>query len=68
MTIALWIIAMCEVIRMLQNALQLYMSKKATSEHNDFMDRAIDNMRKDNREWAIDTLNKFLEEHENDGK
>lgn len=60
MTIALWIIAACEVIRAIQNAIQL----KAIGQNNGAYRNAIDEFVKSLKETDKAFVRKMLEEFE----
>lgn len=64
MEIAIWIIAICEIIRIIQNSLQLF---KVYNNRNDkFMKTATDefvkSMQKSDREFVAEILKKIEEE------
>lgn len=65
MNIAIWIIAIVEVIRMLQNCIQIMQIKKANSRDSIRWDKATDefikSLKKSDKEWLEDLL-KGLEE------
>ena len=61
MTTALWIIAICSVIRIVQNGIQLSMLIGEREQRKRLNNEFIDSLKKDNREWVKDTLNEFLE-------
>ena len=61
MKTALWIIAICSVIRILQNGIQLSMLIGEREQRKRLNNEFIDSLKKDNREWVKDTLNEFLE-------
>lgn len=59
MTIAIWIIAVCEVIRIAQNALQLYMLKHDTSARDDAYKAFVDSLKDDDKEFVEKLLREF---------
>ena len=61
MKTALWIIAICSVIRIVQNGIQLSMLIGEREQRKRLNNEFIDSLKKDNREWVKDTLNEFLE-------
>ena len=61
MTIALWIIAVCEVIRALQNALQLFMVRHDSSQRDNAYAEFIKSLKQDDRQF----VRRMLEEYEN---
>lgn len=61
MTIALWIIAICSIVRIVQNSIQLSMMIGEREQRKRLNNEFIDSLRKDNREWAEDMLQGFLE-------
>lgn len=68
MVIALWIIAVCEVIRAAQNGIQLWSIAQARK--NDFMKTATDefvkSLNRTDKEFVEDILTKF-KESDNEG-
>ena len=61
MTTALWIIAVCSVIRIIQNGIQLSMLIGEREQRKRLNNEFIDSLKKDNREWAEDILSEFLQ-------
>lgn len=61
MTIAIWIIAICSVIRIIQNSIQLSMLIGEKELRKDLNNEFIESLKKDNRQWAEDILNEFNE-------
>lgn len=61
MTIALWIIAVCEVIRAAQNALQLFMVRHDSSQRDNAYAEFIKSLKQDDRQF----VRRMLEEFEN---
>ena len=66
MTTALWIIAIVEIIRIIQNSIQLSCLLSERKLRKTLNNEFIDSLRKDNREWAEDLLKDFLREEEED--
>ena len=63
MNIAIWIIAVCEVIRALQNAFQLFMTHHDTDARDNAYKAFIDSLKDDDRTM----VHKLLEEYERMG-
>ena len=61
MTIALWIIAICSVVRIIQNSIQLSMLIDEKEQRKRLNNEFIESLKQDNRTWVEDTLNEFLE-------
>ena len=61
MTIALWIIAACSVIRIIQNGIQLSMLIGEREQRKRLNNEFIDSLKKDNREWVEDILLEFIQ-------
>ena len=61
MTIALWIIAVCSVIRIIQNGIQLSMLIGEREQRKRLNNEFIDSLKKDNREWVEDILLEFIQ-------
>lgn len=59
MTIALWIIAVCEVIRAAQNALQLIMVKRDSSQRDNAYAEFIKSLKQDDRQFVRRMLEEF---------
>lgn len=60
MTIAIWIIAICEVLRMVQNALQLRMIRHDTNARDNAYAEFVKSLKADDREM----VKQLLEEYE----
>ena len=60
MTVALWIIAACEIIRALQNALQLFMVRHDSSQRDNAYAEFIKSLKSTDSEF----VRKLLEEYE----
>lgn len=58
MQIAVWIIAICEIIRTLQVTADIIITMNSRKTINNAF---VDSLKKDNREWAEDLLKDFLE-------
>lgn len=56
MIVALWIIAVCEIIRMLQNMVPVILSIKEARKKDNLYDEFIKSLRKDDREFVRDLL------------
>lgn len=63
-TIAVVVIAIMEVIRMIQNAVQLHILQTDAKQRKAQVNQMIDDMRADNREWVYRTLKEFEEQQE----
>lgn len=64
MIIALWIIAVCEVIRMIQNHMQLRMIKHDTGARDNAYEEFVKSLKCTDREF----VKRILEEFEKQGK
>ena len=66
MNTALWIIAVCEVIRALQNAFQLYMTHHDTGARDNAYKAFIDSLKDDDRTMVRKLLEECerMEQHE----
>lgn len=60
MKIAIWIIAICSLVRIIQNGIQLSMLLGERELRKNLNNEFIDSLKKDNREWAQDLLKDFL--------
>lgn len=60
MTTAIWIIAICEIIRALQNAFQLYMTHHDTGARDNAYKAFVESLKDDDRTM----VRKLLEEYE----
>lgn len=67
MTVALWIIAVCEVVRALQNMLQISMAKHDASNRDNAYAEFIKSLKQDDSEFVKRMLEEY-ERQENDGK
>ena len=59
MTIALWIIAVCEVIRAVQNALQLILVKRDSSQRDNAYAEFIKSLKQDDQQFVRHMLEEF---------
>lgn len=59
MTIAIWIIAICEVIRAAQNALQLILVKRDSSQRDNAYAEFIKSLKQDDRQFVRRMLEEF---------
>ena len=59
MTIALWIIAVCEVIRAAQNAVQLFMVHHDSSQRDNAYAEFIKSLKQDDRQFVRCMLEEF---------
>ena len=67
MIIPLWIIAICELVRMLQNGIQLFLLKKDTGERDNAYAEFIKSLKASDREYVRRMLEEFeRREAEND--
>lgn len=62
MKIAIWIIAICEVVRALQNAIQLFAIKRDTSARDNAYQEFVKSLKTTDKEF----VEKMLKEFEND--
>ena len=69
MTIALWIIAACEVVRAIQNAVQLHMMRHDTSARDNAYAEFVKSLNHTDREFVELMLKEFEKtEGENNGE
>ena len=64
MNIALWIIAVCEVIRIAQNTIQLAAIKHDTDARDNAYAEFVKSLKKTDREWVRSMLEDFEKEYE----
>lgn len=64
MTIALWIIAICEVIRALQNAVQLLMLRENKKPYENACSEFVKSLKTDDREMVKNLLKEFEQQDE----
>lgn len=62
MTIAIWIIAACEIIRMLQNAIQIHMVRHDTSARDNAYAEFIKSLKATDKEFVKRLLEEFEKE------
>jgi len=67
MIIALWIIAVCEVIRIIQNSLQLLSIKHDTSARDNAYAAFVESLKMNDREFVARMLKEF-EKNSDDGR
>ena len=68
MTIALWIIAICEIIRLLQNTLQLTMLKHDTTGRDNAYAEFVKSLKSTDAEFVKKMLEEFEKEHHDDAE
>lgn len=61
MEIAIWIIAICEVIRAAQNLVQIAMLRHDTGKRDDAYAEFVKSLKMSDREYVINLLEKFKE-------
>lgn len=61
MEIAIWIIAICEVIRAAQNLVQIAMLKHDTGKRDDAYAEFVKSLKMSDREYVINLLERFKE-------
>lgn len=66
MKTALWIIAICEVIRAVQNLLQLWMLKRDTGARDNAYAEFVKSLKQTDKEFVVNMLKEF--ERSEDGK
>lgn len=59
MVVALWIIAVCEVIRMVQNAMQLMMARRDSSARDNAYAEFVKSLKVTDREFVKRMLEEF---------
>ena len=64
MIVAIWIIAICEVIRAAQNMLQIAMYKKDAGNRDNAYAEFVKSLRHTDREFVERMLREFEKEHE----
>lgn len=62
MTIAIWIIAACEIIRMLQNAIQIHMVRHDTSARDNAYAEFVKSLKSTDKEFVRRLLEEFEKE------
>ena len=66
MTLALWIIAACEVIRVIQNGLQLRAIRHDTGARDNAYAEFVKSLKQSDREYVRRILEEFEQEGENE--
>ena len=64
MIVAIWIIAICEIIRVLQNGLQLYMVHRDTGARDNAYQAFVDSLNVTDKEMVRKLLEEFERENE----
>ena len=59
MIVAIWIIAICEIIRAVQNAVQLMMMRGNQKPYETACDAFVQSIKKDDRERVLEVLEEF---------
>lgn len=67
MIVALWIIAVCEVIRALQNHIQLSMVRRDSSARDNAYAEFVKSLKQNDRQFVERMLKEFKEKHEQEG-
>jgi len=67
MSAALWIIAICEIIRVAQNFLQIAITERDAASRGNVYSEIIQSLRQDDNEFVKRMLEEY-ERRENDGK
>ena len=67
MQIVLWIIAACEVIRAVQNAIQLYMLSRDRGARENAYSEFVRSLKKSDREFVRELLEEFERQEDHDG-
>ena len=68
MEVAIWIIAVCEVIRALQNHIQLSMVRRDSSSRENAYSEFVKSLKQDDRQFVERVLQEFKEQHENEAE
>lgn len=68
MNIAIWIIAVCEVLRMLQNAMQLYLVRRDSGARDNAYAEFVKSLKRDDREMVKELLNEFEKQKAGDAE
>ena len=61
MTVALWIIAICEVVRAIQNTIQINMLRGDKDARDNAYAEFVKSLKASDREWVRDMLEQFEE-------
>lgn len=64
MTIALWIIAVCEVVRAVQNMMQIRMIRHDTGARDNAYAEFVRSLKRDDREMVKELLKEFEKQQE----
>ena len=64
MKVAIWIIAVCEVIRMVQSGIQLLLLMHDTGARDDAYKAFVDSLKADDKEFVEKLLKEFEKENE----
>lgn len=67
MEIAIWIIAVCEIIRLLQNMAQLIMVRHDTGARDNAYAEFVKSLKRDDKEFIEMLLEEFKEEDDGSG-
>lgn len=67
MIVALWIIAVCEVIRALQNLIQISMVRRGSSARDNAYAEFVKSLKQNDRQFVERMLEEFKEQHEQEG-
>ena len=65
MTVALWIIALCEIVRAIQNTIQINMLRGDKAARDNAYSEFVKSLKVSDREWVRNMLEQF--EEMNDG-
>ena len=63
MIVAIWIIAICEVVRALQNGVQLYMVRQDSRDRGNAYQAFVDSLNDSDEEMVRKLLEEFEREH-----
>lgn len=66
MTIAIWIIAICEIIRAAQNMLQIAMLKRDTGARDNAYEEFVKSLKATDKEFVEKMLKEFEEQNNDD--
>ena len=67
MTVALWIIAICEVIRAIQNAIQLHMLSRDRGARENAYSEFVKSLKNSDREFVRELLDEVERQEDHDG-
>jgi hypothetical protein len=68
MTIAIWIIAICEVIRAIQNIVPIVVQVKNSKSQENAYSEFIKSLKKSDKEFMADMIQEWKRQEEEDGK